>query len=349
MHTLTQKLRETGHFLSSRAVAASFLFTALAVMIISMTSLINTICINDEGKTMMLRTTERDPMALLEETGIVTLSTDVVNFTGIEGGYGEISITRSFPITVTADNKTRTRYVTGGTVADILANLDISYDNNDILTPDPEKTLEENEAIVLQRVDYVTRSEELTIPFETEVRPSPMLRNGRTITLQSGSEGSKTLTYTQRTVDGVVEEEELSGEAVTKSPVTAKLLVGNKDALVSPLDFDVATDANGNPLSYTRLLTNQIATGYNMRRANVRGASGMRMSAGYVAVRADEIPYGTRMYITAADGSWTYGYAIAADTGIGLMDGVIDVDLYYDTYTESCLNGRQIVNIYILD
>lgn len=349
MHTLTQKLRETGRFFCSRAVAASFLFTALAVMMLSMTSLINTICINDEGKTMMLRTTERDPMVLLQENGIITLSTDVVNFTGIEGGYGEISITRSFPVTVTADNKTITRYVTGGTVADILAELDISYDNNDILTPEPERTLDENDSIVLQRVDYVSRSEEHVIPFETQVRPSPMLRNGRTITLQSGVEGSKTLTYTQRTVDGVVEEEQLDGEAVTKTPVTAKLIVGDSSAMVSPLDFGVETDANGAPVHYTKLLTNQVATGYNMRRSNVRGASGMKLSAGYVAVRADEIPYGTRMYITAADGSWTYGYAIAADTGIGLMNGVIDIDLYYDTYTESCLNGRQAVNIYILD
>ena len=349
MHSLTQRLRETGRFLSSRAVAAGFLFTAMAVMMLSMTSLINTICINDEGKTMMLRTTERDPMVLLADSGIVTLSTDVVKFTGIEGGYGEINITRSFPVTVTVDNKTRTRYVTGGTVADILAELDISYDNNDILTPDPEKTMEANESIVLQRVDYVIRSEELSIPFETEVRPSPMLRQGRTITLQSGSEGSKVLTYTQRTVDGVVEEEELSGEAVTKSPVTAKLIVGDPDASVSPLDFGVATDENGIPLHYSKLLTDQVATGYNMRRARVKGASGMRLSAGYVAVRADEIPYGTRMYITSSDGSWVYGYAIAADTGIGLMEGVIDIDLYYDTYTESCLNGRRSVNIYILD
>lgn len=75
----------------------------------------------------------------------------------------------------------------------------------------------------------------------------------------------------------------------------------------------------------------------------------MNLSAYYVAVHPEEIPYGTRMYITSADGSFVYGCAIAADTGTGLMDDIIDVDLYYDTYTESCLNGRKYVNIYILD
>lgn len=348
MHYLYHRLRGLAHTLSSRAVAASFLFTAMAVMMITMASLINTICINDEGRTITFRTTEQDPMQLLADSGIATLSTDIVDFSGIQGGYGEIQITRSFPVTVKADGRNYNLFVTEGTVEDVLFDLDISYDSNDILIPDPAKTLEEHDVITLQRVDYQTRSEDVTIPFETETKPSPLLRNGRTITLQSGSEGKKTLTYTQRTVDGVVEEEELVGEAVVKSPVTRKLLVG-ADVPVSPLDFGVPTDANGIPLNYSRVLTDQVATGYNMRRSVVRGASGMRLSAGYVAVRADEIPYGTRMYITSADGSFVYGYAIAADTGIGLMEGLIDVDLYYDTYTESCLNGRQMVNIYILD
>ena len=44
-----------------------------------------------------------------------------------------------------------------------------------------------------------------------------------------------------------------------------------------------------------------------------------------------------------------YGFAIAADTGLGLLGDVIDVDLYYDTYLESCLNGKRNVNIYLLD
>lgn len=224
MHNLYHKLQTVSLALRSRAAAASFLFTAMAAIMISMASLINTICINDKGQTLTLRTIRRDPYALLEENGIVTLSTDIVDFTGIEGGYGEINITRSFPVTITADNRTRTLYVTDGTVQDILTQLDIQYDSNDILIPEPEKYLEENESIILQRVEYVTRSEELTISHETEVKPSPLLRSGRTVTLQNGSDGTKLLTYTQRTVDGVVEEEALVGEAVTKSPVTENSL-----------------------------------------------------------------------------------------------------------------------------
>jgi 3D (Asp-Asp-Asp) domain-containing protein len=74
----------------------------------------------------------------------------------------------------------------------------------------------------------------------------------------------------------------------------------------------------------------------------------MRLDAGYVAVRTNEIPYGTKMYITSADGKFVYGFAIAADTGTGLMENIIDFDLYYNSYLESCLNGRKMLNVYIL-
>ena len=89
-------------------------------------------------------------------------------------------------------------------------------------------------------------------------------------------------------------------------------------------------------------------SGYSAKRG-AWGASGMRLSPGYVATNPNEIPYGTKMYIASPDGSFVYGYAIAADTGTGLMQDVIDVDLFYDTYTESCLSSHRIVNIYILD
>ena len=87
--------------------------------------------------------------------------------------------------------------------------------------------------------------------------------------------------------------------------------------------------------------------GYNLG-SKAMGASGQGLSAGYVAVHPGEIPYGTKLYITSADNSFVYGFAIAADTGLGLLGNQIDVDLYYDTYLESCLHGKRNVNIYIL-
>ena len=52
-------------------------------------------------------------------------------------------------------------------------------------------------------------------------------------------------------------------------------------------------------------------------------------------------PYGTRLYIESEDGSFVYGYCIAADCGPGTLNGTIDIDLFLDTYYECSLLGRR--------
>lgn len=334
--------------MSSRAFAVSVLSVVMAAAIYQTASMVNTVSINDEGQTTLAYTFERDPDAILRDHGILTMSADEVDFTGLENNYGEIFINRAFPVQVTADGRTHTLQVVDGTVGSLLEELNIHPAACDILSESPEKPLEEGDHITLQRVEYVQHSEEEVIPHEVETRPTSLLRPGRTLVLQQGRDGSKTLSYSQRTVDGVVEEEHLESETIDAQPVTHVVLQGAEGAPISPLDFDVPTDENGIPTQYRTVLTDQVATGYNAS-GRARGASGQRLSAGYVAVHPEEIPYGTRMYIASADGSFVYGYAIAADTGTALMDNVIDVDLYYDSYEESCLNGRKTVNIYLLD
>ena len=147
-------------------------------------------------------------------------------------------------------------------------------------------------------------------------------------------------------VDGEVTRTELESNVVTEQPVTEIILQGTADP-VSPLDFGYQLSADGTPVNYAYKLTDQVATGYSAR-SGAWGASGMTLSYGYVAVDPTEIPYGSKLYITSPDGSFVYGYAIAADTGTGLLNDVIDVDLFYETYTESCLNGRRTVDIYVL-
>ena len=67
------------------------------------------------------------------------------------------------------------------------------------------------------------------------------------------------------------------------------------------------------------------------------------------AVNPKVIPYGTKLYIKAADGSFTYGYAIAADTGTALMDGRVLVDLFFDTNQECYAFGAKKMEVYVLE
>ena len=52
--------------------------------------------------------------------------------------------------------------------------------------------------------------------------------------------------------------------------------------------------------------------------------------------------------VRATDGSFVYGYAVATDTGIAVQDGRILVDLFYETYAESVINGAINVNVYVV-
>ena len=73
----------------------------------------------------------------------------------------------------------------------------------------------------------------------------------------------------------------------------------------------------------------------------------MMSQVGAVAVDPKVIPLGTRLYIEAPDGSWTYGKAIAADTG-GSIKGN-KVDLYMESYDEAIRFGRRPAKVYILE
>ncbi len=132
-------------------------------------------------------------------------------------------------------------------------------------------------------------------------------------------------------------------------------------AAISNLDWsdDFPLDENGIPVTYKAVLREQKATGYASLRGRQTWGAGSRTcqaktgvyycTAGTVAVRANEIPYGTKLYIRTPGGGFIYGYAVANDTGTGLVEGIIDVDLFYDTYEQSVLNSVRWVDIYILE
>ena len=67
-----------------------------------------------------------------------------------------------------------------------------------------------------------------------------------------------------------------------------------------------------------------------------------------MAVNPNIIPYGTLLYITSDDGRFVYGYAYAADTGTAMMTGHAFIDLYYETYDESCKNAVIPVTVYVI-
>ena len=182
------------------------------------------------------------------------------------------------------------------------------------------------------------------ITLEGDDYTSLYFRNtNRATTLQHGSEGQQTVTTRERWVDGELENSVVTDVTTTVEPTDHVVKTYGAGAPVSPLTGpDGTTNA---PASYSKVLTGK-ATGYYSKSG--KGSSGLGLGYGTVAVDPDVIPYGTLLYITSTDGSFVYGYAVATDTGIAVQDGRILVDLFYETYAESVINGAINVNVYIV-
>lgn len=112
-----------------------------------------------------------------------------------------------------------------------------------------------------------------------------------------------------------------------------------------PVPDDILFDENGIPLNYSYKLTGK-ATAYNMGTTT---ATGTRVHPGVVAVNPNIIPYGSKMYIVASDGSgYVYGYASAEDTGGFIYwDNAPIVDMYVNSYSDACYWGNRPVTVYV--
>lgn len=138
-------------------------------------------------------------------------------------------------------------------------------------------------------VTVKTVVEDQVIEHEVINRETSLLAPGKTKLVQSGSDGKKTVTYEQRMVGREIRKKKVIDEQIHQQPVTEITLTGVEGKAVSPLDFGIKLDENGVPTEYSKLLTNQVAAGYNVE-GGARGASGQGLSAGYVAVASGRNP-----------------------------------------------------------
>lgn len=106
---------------------------------------------------------------------------------------------------------------------------------------------------------------------------------------------------------------------------------------------DILFDENGVPLNYSYKVTGR-ATAYSMGTTTATGTS---VHEGVVAVNPRKIPYGSKMYIVASDGT-VYGYSSAEDTGGFIYwDNAPVVDLYVNSKSEAYAWGNRAVTMYI--
>lgn len=331
---------------SSRVLAFCVMAACLVfTLAVTAANLRLTYVTDSHGARQVVLTSESDPARVMSLSGIEAEEGDEVYYTAFAGSLASLNIERAFSVTIEADGQEYPVKMVVGTVADALERAGITLEGDDYTEPALSAMVTAGSKIEVHRVEYQDKVETQAVPYDTEyVYTSLYFRNtNRATTLQHGSEGQQTVTTRERWVDGELENSVVTDVTTTVEPTDHVVKTYGAGAPVSPLTGpDGTTNA---PAGYRKVLTGK-ATGYYSKSG--KGSSGLGLGYGTVAVDPDVIPYGTLLYITSTDGSFVYGYAVATDTGIAVQDGRILVDLFYETYAESVINGAINVNVYVV-
>ncbi len=351
MDTMKQIAAVLLRVVRSRLFAAAALAVVTAGMVTYVSVNTHAVTVVDGSESRVVLTMNQDPYYVLETAGI-TLGKDDVIQTAREADTGtSIAITRAFNVNVTADGVTTMVAMTGGTVADALEKAQVTVGEFDTLNAEKDAPLTEGMSLLVERVQYREYTKTESIPYTTQTKYTNVLAKGKTKVNQKGQNGSKTLTYRERIVDGKVVDTELVSETITKEPVDKVVLKGTVVGTpMSEAPMDIPLDEAGQPLNYKKVFTGK-ATAYTSDRGDSGTvcSTGMKAQVGVVAVNPERIPYGSKLYIVSPDGSYVYGYAIAGDTGGGVRSNKTVADLFMDTYEECIQFGRRTMNVYILE
>ncbi len=289
----------------------------------------------------------------VEEGRLISLPVDTVLTDGMT-----VKLTNAYHVSVTADGSEQALLLGEGTVADALAQANITLGENDEISPAADSALYDNLNITVYRVEYAERTVTETVHFTKKTIKSSALYKGESEITQAGEDGEKIVTYRDKIVDGVRVSSEALNETVTKEAVPQITALGTKQKVVSvaslrnggtPISELTAPETleivNGAPTQYSKIITGKAAA-YTASPGS-RTASGRTVKPGYIAVNPNQIPYGTKLWIVSTDGI-VYGYAIAADTGGFVNKGKFTVDLFMNTESECRQWGSRDVLIYVL-
>lgn len=300
----------------------------------------NTITINNCGEEQTISLAKGTVEEALNRTGITLAENQSVtpSLNTVITGDMNIYVYNSKNINLTTNGTEMTVKAPEGTVENALNILGYEITDDDILNVDKNAQIEDDMKITLKKVTYVDEKSTKKISYKTVEKDSDDIMTGESEVSQKGVDGEKEVTKRCKYIDGKYDSTKVIDEKVTKEPVDKIVLNGTKRG--------TTTDTSGAPVSYSYMVSGS-GTAYTAAPGALT-ATGVPVYEGGVAVNPAIIPYGSKLYIEAADGSHVYGYATAIDTGGALMDGSAIVDLFYFNYDDCVSFGRRDVNVYVL-
>lgn len=318
---------------------------------------LNIFTVTDGKKTNTIYTLSRSVDLAIGNAGF---DSDKYKVMGVDfnGNKADVSVAYTFPVYITCGEETIAVQAIEATVEKILTDAGYTVDQYDMVEPSIDTVISDTAYIDYTNIDYVSGSYTESIPYTLKTVYSEKQAAG-TKTVKKGIDGVQQVNYTAKVVNGVTVESVVDSVVTLSEAVNGVQTIGTakpKSAVVtndqvksistltpsSPIELD----ENGNPVNYTKHITVQ-ATAYTYTGKNC--STGVAPQPGYIAVNPKIIPYGTKMYIKSSDGTYIYGYAVAADTGGFINSRPNNVDLFMSSRAACNAFGRRNVEIYILE
>ena len=196
------------------------------------------------------------------------------------------------------------------TLGALLEQVGYTVQDSDKFPLDLTTLLTEETTIAVDTVEYGTVTETITLPYASKVNNVQTIPRGQKNVVQYGQNGTKTITYTTKMVNGVETERSVASEEITKYPVDEIYDLGVGGTLVG-------NDGKTYSYSYYRLVK---ATYYDIEGLTYLGYNA---DESVVAVDMDYIPLGTKLYVK--NDQFDFGVRTAADTGSMIEAWEVDI------------------------
>ncbi len=333
----------------SALICTSCLVIAILTMSLMLTAIAKDVQIDDDGAVLNTKIYSRTVQGALKEAGIALRTGDELSCepTALVRDNPVISIKRAAAVNLSYLGKEEVVYTTKETVQEFIEEKQLLIGEEHFLIEALDTPVTDNMTVTVIPKVYKEVVETEDIQFGTARRASYNLEAGVTRVVSEGQNGVKESTYNVLEYNGQILEKVKVAENVIKEPISKIVEYGT---------IAVTKTSRGETFRYKQVLDVR-ATAYDASYESTGKrpgdpyygitASGMKARRGVIAVDPRVIPLGTRLYVEAADGSWTYGYCIAGDTG-GAIKGN-KIDLFFDTATEVRRFGVRSAKVYILE
>ena len=340
----------------ARRMIRLYLFTLTLILALSLMALLaqtafaKTYVITDGDRVVTYTSFATDPAEVLGQAGVSLNEYDTYTTEAVEGTQ-TISIRRAQEVTVHYHGEVMRATTLGETAGELLRRLNLDVSGEDVTSHGLDTQTYDGMVLRVDRIVTLQETYTTTIAHEVYYCNDPAIPKGTQDVLTPGEDGEMLCTAGVTYVNGEESERTVLSQTVTKMPTTEVIGIGTGAQTGEEGELVIGDGyillPTGELLTYTRTDTVR-ATAYTHTDAgcDFTTATGTTVHRGTVAVDPRYIPYGTRMFIMASDGSYVYGIATAEDCG-GDIKGD-RMDLYLPTFDECMEFGRRRCTIYFL-